>query len=52
MSMTEDSAKYFEQVAGQWDALRSGYFSEAVRADAIAYVYLRPEMKVADVAPR
>ncbi len=49
MSMTEDSAKYFEQVAGKWDALRSGYFSEAVRDDAIAHAYLRPEMTVADV---
>lgn len=49
MSMTSQSSQYFEQVAGQWDSLRSGYFSEGVRAAAIAKAYLRPEMTVADV---
>ena len=49
MSMTGSSAKYFEQVAGEWDSLRSGYFSEAVRDATIAHAYLRPEMVVADV---
>lgn len=49
MSMTVDSARYFEKVAGGWDNLRSGYFSEAVRDAAIAHAYLRPEMAVADV---
>src|SRR5512145_1808548 len=49
MSMTEASSEYFQQVAGNWDNLRSGYFSEAVRQAAIDKAYLRPEMVVADV---
>jgi ubiquinone/menaquinone biosynthesis C-methylase UbiE len=49
MGMTVGSAKYFEQVAGGWDNLRSGYFTEAVRDAAIMRAYLRPEMVVADV---
>lgn len=49
MSITKASEQYFHQVAGQWDALRSGYFSEGVRESAIARAYLRPEMVVADV---
>ena len=49
MSMTSASSQYFEQVAGQWDDLRQGYFSESLRAEAIAKAYLRPEMVVADV---
>src|SRR5450759_3034328 len=49
MSMTQSSSQYFDQVAGQWDALRSGYFGEGVRQAAIARAYLRPEMTVADV---
>jgi ubiquinone/menaquinone biosynthesis C-methylase UbiE len=48
-SMTAASAEYFEEVAGQWDNLRSGYFSETVRAAAIRKAYLRPEWEVADV---
>jgi arsenite methyltransferase len=49
MSMTSASSEYFEKVAGQWDAIRSGYFTEAVREAAIRMAYLRPEMAVADV---
>jgi arsenite methyltransferase len=49
MSVTPASAEYFERVAGQWDSLRSSYFSEAVRVAAIRKAYLRPEMVVADV---
>jgi ubiquinone/menaquinone biosynthesis C-methylase UbiE len=49
MSMTEASKNYFQQVAGQWDNLRSGYFQEEVRRSAIAKSYLRPEMVVADI---
>jgi len=49
MSMTTASTTYFEQVAEQWDTLRAGYFTEAVRESAIAKAYLRPEMVVADV---
>lgn len=49
MTATNPSANYFEQVAGQWDNLRTGYFTEAVREAAIAKAYLHPEMTVADV---
>ena len=49
MSMTDASSEYFAEVAGLWDAIRSGYFGEAVRQAAIAKAYLRPEMTVADV---
>ncbi len=49
MSMTKESTEYFEQVAGQWDSIRAGYFTEAVRETAIKKAYLRPEMVVADV---
>ncbi len=49
MSMTPASAKYFQQVSGQWDSIRAGYFSESVRQAAIRKAYLRPEMVVADV---
>ncbi len=49
MSMTTASTTYFEQVAEQWDTLRAGYFTEAVRKSAVAKAYLRPEMAVADV---
>ena len=49
MSMTTASSTYFERVAEEWDTLRSGYFTEAVRESAIAKAYLRPEMIVADV---
>ena len=47
--MTKNSSEYFDQVAGQWDTIRAGYFTEAVREAAIAKAYLRPEMLVADV---
>ena len=49
MSMTPASTQYFDQVAGQWDEIRSGYFTEAVRQAAIAKAYLRPEWTVADI---
>ena len=40
---------YFDHVAPEWDELRAGYFSDAVREAAIARAYLRPEMVVTDV---
>lgn len=49
MSMTQEASEYFRQNAGSWDAMRSGYFGEAVRETALAKSYLRPEMVVADV---
>jgi arsenite methyltransferase len=49
MILNSASARYFDRVAGQWDQLRSGYFSEAVRKSAIQKAYLRSDMDVADV---
>lgn len=49
MTMAQASSEYFEKVAGQWDDLRTGYFTEEVRKIAISKAYLRPEMIVADV---
>jgi ubiquinone/menaquinone biosynthesis C-methylase UbiE len=49
MTVTNPSAPYFEKVASQWDTLRSGYFTEAVREAAIQKAYLHPEMTVADI---
>ena len=49
MTTSNPSAEYFAGIAGDWDALRSGYFSAAVREAAIAKAYLHPEMIVADV---
>ena len=49
MSMTPASAEYFETNAHQWDELRAGYFTDAVRTAAIRKAYLRPEYIVADV---
>jgi ubiquinone/menaquinone biosynthesis C-methylase UbiE len=50
-----DSQTYFAQVAGQWDEIRAGYFTEHMRDAAIAKVGalqatpLRPDAVVADV---
>ena len=49
MTMTLAAAGYFDRVAGDWDEIRAGYFTEAVRESAIAHAYLRSEMEVADV---
>jgi arsenite methyltransferase len=49
MNSTNPSAGYFDQVASQWDDLREGYFTEAVRDAAIQKAYLHPEMIVADI---
>ena len=49
MTMTKASSRYFEKVAGQWDTIRSGYFTEAVRQAAIDKAYLRPEMVAVDM---
>ena len=43
------SADYFNQVAGNWDAQRAGYFREGLRDVAIARAYLHPKIIVADV---
>jgi len=44
MTNTNPSINYFEQVSGQWDKLRTGYFRENVRDAAIAKAYLHPKM--------
>lgn len=49
MTMTPASEEYFRQTAEDWDVIRSGYFTEAVRQAAIGKADLRPEMTVADV---
>lgn len=49
MIVNNPSQPYFEKVAGEWDSLRTGYFTEAVRDVAIAKAWLHPSMKVADV---
>ena len=49
MTMQGKTSEYFQQVAGQWDKIRSGYFSEEVRKASIERAYLRPEMVVADI---
>jgi arsenite methyltransferase len=49
MSMPLASSDYFQKVAGRWDAIRTGYFGEAVREAAIAKAGLRPGMAVADI---
>jgi ubiquinone/menaquinone biosynthesis C-methylase UbiE len=49
VKMTAAAETYFEQAANEWDAIREGYFTEAVREAAIARAYLRPEWTVADV---
>ena len=49
MTTSNPSAPYFDKVAGQWDELRTGYFTEAVREAAIRKAYLHPDMTVADI---
>ncbi len=49
MKMTTEAEVYFDQKAGEWDALQASYFTDALREAAIARAYLRPEWTVADV---
>lgn len=44
-----ESNSYFAEVATQWDALRSGFFTEAMRDGAIEKAKLPPNASVADV---
>src|SRR5512143_3399806 len=44
-----DSNAYFAQIAGQWDEIRAGYFTEHMRDAAIAKANLAPGAVVADV---
>lgn len=47
--LLEESKRYFAGVADQWDELRSGYFTEAMRDAAIAKAALPAGAVVADV---
>ena len=49
MTTTNPSVSYFEKIAAEWDEMRSGYFTEAVREAAIAKAYLHPDMITADI---
>jgi arsenite methyltransferase len=40
---------YFERVAGQWDELRQGYFTEALRRAVLEQAQPQPWMRAADV---
>lgn len=44
-----DSRRYFETVAPQWDALRRGFFSEAVREKAFSAARIEPGALAADI---
>ena len=44
-----ESRDYFAQVAGEWDRLRSGYFTEAMRDAVIRKANLPRDAAVADV---
>lgn len=43
------SEGYFDQVAEQWDRMREGFFSEAVRERALAVAEVQPGKLAADV---
>lgn len=47
--MTTDSQNYFANVAGAWDEIRAGYFTEQMRDAAIALAGLPADSVVADV---
>lgn len=49
MNAIRTAKKYFAEVAGQWDRMRSGYFDEAIRDDAIAAARIGARDIVADV---
>jgi len=44
-----DAKDYFARVAGQWDEIRAGYFTEHMRDAAIARAQVPPGATVADV---
>jgi ubiquinone/menaquinone biosynthesis C-methylase UbiE len=43
------SKTYFNQVADQWDEMRQGFFSEAVREQAYAAAQVQPGELAADI---
>ncbi len=48
-SSSTGSQTYFAQVADQWDKIRTGYFTEAMRDAAVAQAQLPPNAVVADI---
>jgi ubiquinone/menaquinone biosynthesis C-methylase UbiE len=49
MSISISSKPYFDDVARQWDAMRQGFFSENVRAQALAVAGVRAGESAADI---
>ncbi|MFQ5407649.1 MAG: class I SAM-dependent methyltransferase [Anaerolineales bacterium] len=47
--MARAASAYFATVAGEWDEMRAGYFTEAMRDDAIARAQLPAGAVVADI---
>ncbi len=47
--MSDDSQTYFTKVAGQWDEIRTGYFTEHMRDAAISKTNLPEDSIVADI---
>lgn len=47
--MTKNVQEYFDAVAPAWDTLRGGFFTPAMRDDAIARANLAPSADVADI---
>jgi ubiquinone/menaquinone biosynthesis C-methylase UbiE len=45
----KESKRYFKDIAGQWDEMREGYFTQEMRDDAIARAGVRADSMVADV---
>ncbi len=45
----QDSKDYFDQVAGKWDEVRAGLFSEAVREKALAVAGVQAGQVAADI---
>lgn len=45
----EEIRQYFDDVAEDWDEIRTGYFDESVRESAIRAACLEPHMTVADI---
>jgi ubiquinone/menaquinone biosynthesis C-methylase UbiE len=43
------SKHYFDEVAGQWDTMRSSFFSETVRDQALAAANVQPGDRAADI---
>ncbi|VVM07631.1 Malonyl-[acyl-carrier protein] O-methyltransferase [Methylacidimicrobium tartarophylax] len=49
MKGMESSARYFDEVAGEWDTLRKGYFRDEVREKAVEFAGVRQGEGAADI---